>query len=266
LGIISGLKKAAEAASNRLGAAGIGTAALTGSDEAEANMGRIVNLTMRRSLPEGADPSQYLPRPTVSDAQRIAFPEIYLRPDELVRRAQVAPEDPAMQRLFGVTRDDLFQIAEEGRRKGNITERPFVAAAKARGAGHAEGVMTKRNEQRLLDIIDESQKRPDLYKGMAAWYVNDPLYREFVRLYGPEKAVEEFNRFNTLTGMASPGSEVLTELNRGTAANWLDKEGRFEDFLRHGGGTSPDRPEDMTGVLGHPYHRTAQGTPMQKYL
>jgi len=45
---------------------------------------------------------------------------------------------------------------------------------------------------------------PDLYKGMGSWYVMDPAYPHFVRLFGKDAAPEAYRRFNTLTGMASP--------------------------------------------------------------
>lgn len=209
--------------------------------------------------------------PTVMRPKREAmFPDIYMNPRELVSRAKVAPEDPAMQQLFGVTRADLFDIAQQGTRKGNMTERPFNAAPGAKGAAHAGEVMNPRNVQRLQDIIGEASQRPDLYQGMASWYTMDPLYAHFERLYGKDAAPGEYSRFNTLTGMASPGSEVLTEMNRGTAANWLDKEGRFDDFVKFGGMAEASRggqfPDDMRGVMGHAYHKTAQATPMAKYL
>lgn len=206
---------------------------------------------------------------TVVDPERVSYPGIYDNPRELVARAQVAPEDPIMKELFGVTRDDLFNIAKQGQRQGNMTGVPYKVPANARGASHASQVMNPRNTQRLQDIIGEAEKRPDLYKGMAAWYTMDPLFKRFEEIYGPN-AVAEYNRFNTLTGMASPGSEVLTELNRGTAANWLDAQGRFDDFKKFGGLAEhlrgPQFPNDMRGVMGHAYHSTAQSIPMEKYL
>ena len=204
--------------------------------------------------------------------KRIAYPDIYQSPKALVEEAasRVAPEDPAMQRLFGVTRSDLYDIAEQGARKGNITERPFQAPAKAKGARHATEVMNPRNVQRLQDIIGEAKQQPDLYQGMASWYTMDPLFKRFVEIYGPEQAVKEYNQFNALTGMASPGSEVMTELNRGTAANWLAKEGRFPEFQEYAGladfRRGADFPEELRSVIGHPYHSTAQSGPMGKYL
>jgi hypothetical protein len=207
-------------------------------------------------------------KPTVSDPMRIAFPDIYMNPRDLVAKANVAPENPLMQQLFGVTRRDLFDIAQEGQRKGNITERPFEAAAKAKGARIAPQIMTPENEQRLQDIIAESKLRPDLYEGMASWYTMDPLYELFKQYHG-ENAPEMYRKFNTLTGMASPGSEVLTELNRGTAANWLANQGRFEDFIKYGGKATKGgrrRPKDLSAIMGHPYHSTAQAGPMEVYL
>lgn len=204
---------------------------------------------------------------TVMRPKRVAYPGIYSDPKQLVAEAtsRVEEESPLLKRLFGVTRDDLFNIAEQGTRKGNITERPFKAAPNATGAGHAQEVMNPRNVQRIQDIIGESKNSPELYKGMASWYTMDPLFNRYVELYGLENAIKEYNRFNTFTGMASPGSEVLVELNRGSAANWLDSENRFSDFIKYGrkAGTGP---EDMQNVLGHKYHITSHGLPMSKYI
>jgi hypothetical protein len=212
------------------------------------------------------------PKPTVMRPQRNAYPEIYSDPRELAAEAasRVAKEDPLLQQLFGVSRQDLFDISQQGTRAGNITERPFKAAANAKGAAHASEVMNPRNENRLLDLIKEAKAHPDLYQGMASWYTMDPLFQQFKKVYGAEKAVEEYNKFNTLTGMASPGSEVLTEFNRGTGANWLSKQNRFEDFQKYGGlaefRRGADFPEDMRGIIGHPYHSTAHSGPMSKYV
>ena len=50
---------------------------------------------------------------TVDNAQRVAFPGIYKRPDEIAREASemVAPESPMLKQLFGVTRDDLYELS-----------------------------------------------------------------------------------------------------------------------------------------------------------
>ena len=209
---------------------------------------------------------------TVMNPERIAFPDIYKNPRELVQEAanRVAPESPLLKQLFGVTREDLFDISQQGTRAGNITDAPFKTAKNPKGAAHAQQVMNPRNVQRLQDIVAEAKQQPDLYKGMASWYTMDPLYRRFVDIYGPDRAIGEYNKFNTLTGMASPGSEVLTELNRGTAANMMDTLGRFEDFRKFGGVSEfkrgADFPPELAGVIGHPYHSTAQAGPMGKYL
>jgi hypothetical protein len=212
------------------------------------------------------------PRPTVMRPQRNAYPEIYSDPRTLAAEAasRVAKEDPLLQQLFGVSRQDLFDISEQGTRAGNMTERPFKAAANAKGAAHASEVMNLRNENRLLDLIKEAKNYPNLYQGMASWYTMDPLFQQFQKIYGVERAIEEYNKFNTLTGMASPGSEVLTEFNRGTGANWLSKQNRFNDFQKYGGlaefRRGADYPQDMRGIIGHPYHSTAHSGPMSKYV
>ena len=209
---------------------------------------------------------------TVVNPERIAYPGIYSNPRELVQEAanRVAPESPLLKQLFGVTREDLFDISQQGTRAGNITDVPFKTAANPKGASHASQVMNPRNVQRLQDIVAEAKQQPELYKGMASWYTMDPLYKRFVDIYGPDRAIGEYNKFNTLTGMSSPGSEVLTELNRGTAANMMDTAGRFAEFRKYGGlpegKRKSDFPPELAGVTGHPYHKTAQSGPMEKYL
>lgn len=210
------------------------------------------------------------PKQTVDNPQRMAFPGIYKRPDEIAREASemVAPENPALKRLFGVTRDDLYQMSKG--RQGNIDPVLPGAAANPKGSAAAEGVMTRRNENRILNTLGEAEKYPDLYKGMVGWYVMDPAFQRLKALVGEEEAIKRYTQFNNLSGMASPGSDVLTEFNRGTAANWLANEGRFDDFVKYAGMPAAARggqfPADMRAVMGHPYHKTAQAVPMQKYL
>jgi hypothetical protein len=210
------------------------------------------------------------PKQTVDNPQRMAFPGIYKRPDEIAQEASqmVAPENPMLKRLFGVTRDDLYEMSRS--RTGNIEPVLPGAAANPKGSAAAESVMNRRNENRLLNTLGEAEKHPDLYKGMVGWYVMDPAFQRLKQLVGEEEAIRQYSRFNNLSGMASPGSDVLTEFNRGTAANWLANEGRFDDFLKYGGMPAAARtgsfPDDMRAVMGHPYHKTAQATPMQKYL
>lgn len=228
---------------------------------------------MAMSGPMGFAPAGITKRQaTVVNPERIAYPGIYSNPRELVQEAanRVAPESPLLKQLFGVTREDLFDISQQGTRAGNITDVPFKTAANPKGAAHASQVMNPRNVQRLQDIVAEAKQQPELYKGMASWYTMDPLYKRFVDIYGPDRAIGEYNKFNTLTGMSSPGSEVLTELNRGTAANMMDTAGRFAEFRKYGGlpegKRKSDFPPELAGVTGHPYHKTAQSGPMEKYL
>lgn len=87
-----------------------------------------------------------------------------------------------------------------------------------------------------------------------------------------EEAVKRYQKFNTTTAMASPGSDVMTEIQRGTAAHWLQNQGRFDDFKKFAGVPEEFRsrtahfPSDMRYIGGHPYHRTSQSDPMQKYF
>jgi hypothetical protein len=224
------------------------------------DLGKILPSTTFKSAPEQ----------TVTDPLRNAFPGIYKRPDVIAQEAaaRVAPENPALKQLFGVTRDDLYQMG-----KGRVGNMPGVlpgAAANPKGSRAALNVMNPRNEQRLLDVLSESEKHPELVRGMDPWYIMDPAYKRLEELVGPEEAVKRYKQLNTLTGMASPGSDVLTEMNRGTAANYLATQGRFNDFVDYAGkpmgARGADFPDDLRAVMGHPYHRTAQAIPMQQYL
>lgn len=225
---------------------------------------------MKDALPTSASPSDYSARPTVENAQRVAFPGIYMNPRKLVSSVQIAPEDPIMKRLFGVTRDDLYQMSMAGTRQGNDPSVPFQVAAKPKGSELAPLVMNKKNEGRIIDILSEARNHPALEKGMVPWYVMDPLYDNFVRLYGPTIGAQKYSKFNTLTGQASPQSDVLTEYVRGTGAYYLDEQGRFSDFLKYGGLSAGKRgagfPADMRAIVGHMGHSTSQAVPMQKYL
>ena len=207
------------------------------------------------------------PEQTVTDPLRNAFPGIYKRPDVIAAEAaaRVAPEGDAMKRLFGVTRDDLYEMGKG--RVGNQAGLLPGAAANPKGSKAAIAVMNPRNEQRLLDVLSEAEKHPALVRGMDPWYIMDPAYKRLEELVGPEEAIRKYRQLNTLTGMASPGSDVLTEMNRGTAANFLATQGRFNDFINYGGKQGkPGTPPDMSSVLGHPYHPTAQAFPMKQYL
>lgn len=240
-----------------------------------------------RLLREGLDPEnaskaavEAAGRPraaaTVQDPQRVSYPGVYDNPKELVARAKVAPEDPSMKQLFGVNRGDLLAISEGGTRRGTTdAERPYFVSDRGKDNEAALAVSNPRNIQRLQDITQEGLNRSDLAEGMVPWYVMDPMYRHYERLWGPERAVEEYKRFNNFTGMSSPSSEVLTELRRGTAANRLHGEGRWDDFVKYGGMPYPTRkglleqgayPQDMMHIPGHMNHMTAHVKPMQTMI
>ena len=251
-----------------------GMSLLTASDEAEAGKGAAAK-TVRNKLVAALESSLGYgskSATTVMRPQRNAYPGVYDDPRKLVAEAnaRVAPEDPLLKELFGVNRDDLWEIGQHGTRKGNAPERPFKAAENARGSEYIDDIMNPRNTRRLQNLIGEAQKSPKLLQPMASWYVTDPFFQQFVKEFGMEEGIKRFNKMNALTGMASPGSGVISELNRGTAANWLSTQGRFDDFVKHGGTKVSQRgsdfPVDMAAVTPHPYHPTAHALPMSKYL
>lgn len=201
---------------------------------------------------------------TVRDPQRVAY-DVYTDIPGMVRSVKVAPESDALPRLFGgIRRGDLAQMAD---RRGASMQAPFKMAANPKGAEASKKVMTDRNADRLLSILEETRdNRPDLYQGMKGWYIFDPVYQRIEQLVGKRDAPAVFDRFNTYTAMSSPASDVNTELLRGTAANWLATQGRFGDYSRYGGKAGlPGSPQDMRGVKGHFAHKTAHVKPMQIY-
>jgi hypothetical protein len=231
------------------------------------------------SPPQGQQPPQQLAeggmakggikkrQQTVKNAQRIAYPGIYGNPREIAELAasRVAPENPALKQLFGVTREDMFNLAQGRQGMPHLGMLPG-AATNAKGAEASKSVMTPRNEQRLIDVMSEAGKHKELIHGMDPWYYMDPLFERMVSLLGLEKATEEYKKMNALMGMASSASEVNTEIPRGSAAYYMNKLGRFNEFVEHGGKRSPTRPKELGDIPGHLAHKTAHAVPMKKFL
>lgn len=246
-----------------------------------AGMGRALRGLLRAPFDEGAAaprpraPSLGVPRRqiTVDEPQRVMNPGIYGTPEEVADAAirRLADEDPALYDLFGVKRGDLADMARDyGEGTGSIV--PFKR--NPRGSPAAQNVTTDRNADRIVRTVEEVRKRsPAFAEGMEGWYVMEPAYRRLVDLVGKEEATRRYEQLNTLMGMASPGSNVMAEINRGTAANYFARKGDWETFRRFGGDPSEMRhphvraaTPEIDRVGGHPYHNTAQAPAMAKYL
>ena len=198
--------------------------------------------------------------PYIINPVRVANPGVYKRPDVIAREAaeNVAPEHPALKELFGVTRDDLYQISQQGRRQGNIEPEIWMPGRPGKVNYAAEAIMTPANARRMVDTLSEAEKYPELIKGMDPWYVMDPMYNELVRLFGKKQAAAEYVKLNATIGPFSAGSNVLTEINRGTAANMAVTRGDYPTFQRFAGVAEKDRgadfPDWLRDVKGHAYH------------
>jgi hypothetical protein len=216
---------------------------------------------------EAVEAMERVGRSTVAHPVRKAFPGIYKEPAALLRDVRIEPEDPALKQLFGVNRDDLFEMSK---RKGNVKDILGIEGKSSRGSEATDNVQTPRNARRLVNALDAARTNEGFWKGMHGWYTMDPAYQQLVKDYGPEMGGQMFRRLNTLTGMSSPGSEVMTELQRGTAANMMDNRGLWDEFMMFGGTSKGDRghnfPREIAGVDGHPYHSTSQAPAMDKYL
>jgi hypothetical protein len=209
--------------------------------------------------------------PYVYNPQRAFSPGVYKDPRTLAAEAvaNIAPEHPAMKQLFGVNREELAGIGQFGTRPGNI-EPQIATVANPKGSYAAENIMQPANAQRLVDQLAEAGKYPQLTHGMDNWYVMDPAYRRMEQLVGPEQAKRDYMRFNTIVPMFSPASNVMTELNRGTAANMMAAQGRFPEFAKFAGiaedKRGPNFPADLRDVVAHAYHKTSQAGPVGRYL
>lgn len=208
----------------------------------------------------------------VTDPKRVANPGIYKRPDVIAREAaeRVEPEHPALKELFGVTRQDLYDISQQGRRQGNVKPELWQPSKATKPNEAALAVMNPANEQRLLDTLAEARKHPGLEQGMVPWYVMDPMYQRMVQLVGPERAAKEYRDFNMSVTPFSAGSSVPSEINRGTAANMMRQRGEYDVFKQYGGLKAgarggEDYPEilrDVSGMMGH----LNQANPVERYM
>ena len=212
------------------------------------------------------------PNATVKNAQRSAYPGIYDDPKEIMSRVKTAPEDPILRELFGTTRKELHDIALS---RGDVSTKSIpgvIETKRATGSAAAKNAMTDENAERLRNTIAAFKDHDEsAYHGMVGWYVMDQLHRAVEKVLGKGKAADAaYSRLNHFMGMASPGSDVVTELKRGTAAHMMDTQGRFNEFEKYGGQAEGARgkkfPTEMEDVPGHPYHSTAQAGPMRRYV
>lgn len=210
-------------------------------------------------------------RPSVTAPVRVAYPNVYKPPSEIVFDAsrRIAPEHPGLMGLFGLNRGDLAEQYKEVR--GILRPNaPGLFKPGARGSAHSANVATDRNADRLLGQMQAGMRQlPDMMNPMSAWYYMTPAFDKLVNEVGPDEAARLMRDFNGFTSNASPGSDVMTELNRGTHANMMHQLGRFDEFEQYGGQPLHQRGADFPGILsansGHPYHRTSQLPGMQRY-
>jgi hypothetical protein len=212
--------------------------------------------TLQRLGEAGRHPAQF-----ITDPRRSVYPSIYDDPRAIAQLAasRVGPEDPMLQRLFGVSRGDLYDmaLAREKTGLGNLPP-PTMAPTKGSEAAIAK-VMTPENIGRYVDVMNEARKYPGLMHGGYGWYVQDPLFQQMERVVGPQRALLEYPQFNAFQGSHSPGSNVLTEIQRGTTAYQAAKQGWLEDYIKYGSKKKgvpipPDIEARLEGVPGHLAH------------
>lgn len=258
-----------------LAAAGVAFPFLPGVAGMSALMGLGGDVAPARKAlgPMGKELGAVPGRRTIRKAARskdAAYPGVWKDPQTLSREAEamVAPESNALGLLFNTSREELADIAN---RSGNRAAHWPGMKNSGRIANSAYNIMIPSNADRLATSLEVAKtKAPRLTEGMKGWYVMDPAYNRLVELVGEPEADRLYNQFNHLTGMSSPASGVDVEIPRGTAANVLAEQGKFEDYLRFGGNPSPhfnkELPGELAGFPGHPYHSTAQAPAMARWL
>jgi hypothetical protein len=217
------------------------------------------------------------------------YPGIYGSERDIVANARVAPESENLGRVFNTSRGEMMERTQERmaanlageQNTGQIPDwAPDAVTGRGRGSEAAQAVTSPSNTQRLQDVLGLATQREDLAQGMIPWYFMDPAFERMSQLMGPEAAAAEYMRRETINSLMSPGSDVLTELNRGSRAAWLQKQGRFDEFLQYGGNpnqwimqpgwNAPRQPfgldPEMQGLLGHAYHSTSQAPVVGRYL
>lgn len=217
-------------------------------------------------------PSIFKRRPLRSTPQRMDFSGIWGDPREIARVANdmVSPEHPSLKQIFGVTREDLLN--DYGNRTGNLSGADLLSPMKSRRpptAGSIENTMTPRNAQRLVDIIAEAKKYPNLVAG-SNFYPLDPLFHRTEQLMPRDDAVDQFRRFNLLTGYNSPGSSVEDEIRRGASAQHFAAQGRLNEWLMNAGTPEELRdryfPDDLRYLKPGPYHKSGTAPGVARVL
>lgn len=200
----------------------------------------------------------------LNEPRRVSNPGIYKAPDQLVTEARehMVPDpgkEGPMHQLFGHTRDSLDELAQGDSQAFDIRPKneqpPFNLSGTA---AISPQVLTRRNANRLVNSLGEALEDPQM-KLTRSWYELSPLWDRMKKLGMGDKDMQDLN---VRMAVMSAGSDPKTEINRGLYANWLAKQGRLEDFIRHAGTAAEERgsdfPADMEGVMGHAYHGTAQ--------
>ena len=201
--------------------------------------------------------------PTVKNVNQLTSPGIYKPYADLAKEseAMVAIENPMMKQLWNVDRGDLSNIAN---RAGTIAD-PIMqlipsASVKQTGSEAVRNIITPKNTERLIETLKAAETQaPNLYRGMKGWYVLDPMWQRLKELVGPEEATLRFDRLNKFGGIESPNMKVVDETRRAAAANYMNEQGKFEDWAKYGGlpyeyrvakGLVPELG-DLPGRVGH---------------
>ena len=195
-------------------------------------------------------------RTTVKKPLRKAFPGIYDDPRAIVEDSarMVAPENPLMNELFGVTRSDLDALTRA--KQGSSSVDVPVYEPTARAAQHVSQIMTPANTRRVQSILDIASQNPR-FAGSYGWYESQPLLQKYVDMFGQDEGTRRFKQHHGLGAALSPSTDVNTEIRRMSIANQLMESGRLGEFI--------DKSA-IPGGAGHAYHKTAHVAGIQNLI
>lgn len=205
---------------------------------------------------------------------RHPYPGIYKPvPQQIEEAAALAanhPENPLLEGLLGVTRQDLDDMMR-ARVQDPMKDVPIHPTTK-RGARHVKRITNPKNTDRLIQTLEMAGADPRL-AGFYGWYESQPLKDLYRKLWGKERGDIEFDKFAQRGSAMSPASPVALENRRASLAGLLEEQGRFDEFmggyLASGEGVQKALPDLFgtakdAGQYSHMYHTSNHTGALQR--
>ena len=174
--------------------------------------------TVRQLHEASTRPQKQGTRSTVKSPQQKAKPGVYQGTQELIDQVTVAPENPLMESLFGVNRqdlDDMTRAAQFRDQRIGPEELPVTGT----NMGYMRNIKTPANEQRLQDVLATAATDPK-FVGSYGWYMQDPLAQKYMQELGPIRGLAKFREMTKAGSALSPNTPVPLEARRTSLYNY----------------------------------------------